>query len=862
MGTNDIDIDVDADNPDLDDYILTGTAAASQTDANGGYIQWVNASGMYHINFVRDVQSGGWKMWCTVTTVTNQSLDNQGGSGCFCKVGNYWFTIWANVNGTKINTATITWRKEQSRPPTAIGDTGADNEVSEQTVFTSPAVGHKLIGLHFKNNGNVDVLYNTDSNVIGADVTTWTGDKISEFGFFSRMGSSGSRSCSVGDLFLSADIGTALGGTITDPGFNEIVVQSFINTLGQGEGKVSEYNLSNMSTHIANIGKYIQVFMPNGNIAFQGELRRLSMLNKDHINYLFRHNAKKFNNLDCSHNNTNANPVVYAGIVRNLDFNDSSNVNIINDNNASFDNYSSKIAVFKLTDPQKKTYHPEWGVTIYREEVLTSDDPGGPDPGSIVVPDDTDGLTANLYFMDPDEPTDNSDLVASTANQWAAQLNPTLTTKKSLCMISTIQVFLDSASSFDNMTKITFNMVVSFRELSHYFQPGTTSNPRIVWFNNSSGEFDSIRKIETNDAGGLYKQKDNDDIFGEDETPDIHLSIQITNMTDIDDYFLQVEDNGTTIQYKVLLGVRGGIASSAQILGEHTVHVRKCEMVIEFDTDESESQGHFPVGTQIGTTDIPLTTNATLTLTPSQAGYSAGDTYSITPTVKTFIETLYASLKADAGLLWDLDLDVSGTEIYGITTNFNDKYFVFLLQQVTGDYNGSWWIDEDVSLLKIKSIDNLVTLTETITFADALDGKIFFDIDGATLADLAKVVGKTSTVTKSVAATNLSLGEETIIENDPSLIDVGAVTGRVDSLVSRAGLVLNGFSIVLDMEITALSPSNYSDIKKGVLVPCKFPSASSPYISDTLYCIGVEYHKGKSTGHKGILMAHFRKRLE
>ena len=71
MGTDDIDIDVDADSPDVSEYTLSGTALTTQGDSFNGYIQWNTASGKYYQSFLKNAPTS-FKMRFRGSVATNQ----------------------------------------------------------------------------------------------------------------------------------------------------------------------------------------------------------------------------------------------------------------------------------------------------------------------------------------------------------------------------------------------------------------------------------------------------------------------------------------------------------------------------------------------------------------------------------------------------------------------------------------------------------------------------------------------------------------------------------------------------------------------------------------------------------------------
>lgn len=627
------------------------------------------------------------------------------------------------------------------------------------------------------------------------------------------------------------DPGTkGIGGTLGYPTVYNVKSESFINNMGSATIDFNDIDLVNIAAHVANAGKFIEIWNGIDIKVFQGELLGMQNLDDNHLQYIMTAAQAKFNDVKVG-----LDPRIINQIVRNIDYNDSTDVNILNDNNASFASYPTRIAVFTMSNQKKRVYNAAFTPTGATDIVLK---PFTDSPSYNITPDDEEGGLQYTYFQDED--------LNPNINSWGVE-HFTGITADHIGIELYYNIFV---TNITNISKIVLDLIVSFRNISNYGAVDDGFYPIIGIYNYTDaayvdgiGEIYELYQLPKQD---IFAEKDSDDNFGRSECPNKHISIDITKViTDegwtLSQFFNEIESHGDKTQYQIRICIGSGFDLSFN----HTIHLYKNQLTLDLIDIEPPTQSQFAINTG-NSTSITFDTNASLTLLPSQDGFSNNDIYSICKTYEDFVTDAFDAKSWN----WTLNMQVTDAALQGLNIDYTNKVWYELLQDVTDRFNGIWYIDEQENELRIYTFDNIVIANRTLTFRDLKDKRVFFKFDWSNIKDNVTVIGKNNNATLALSPTiTHDLGDEDAIITAPEILDYQSLVQKATEEGKRMVSPLQIFTVEIDIDY-----GTWDEFKKGQQVVVKFPDENDAYIlDDTLLIYGWGYEKTGTNPEKNIL---------
>ena len=774
---------------------------AGSNDEGGGYKEFLGQTPTAFI-------VGGKFRW------TDNSADSAdyGVSG-FIRIGANYHVFGALRIATTIGRGAYT--TQTTRPTKNISPS------SDATITVNKAVS-KWVGLDFDAGGNI---YMSDGGTGATPVwvrkgliSTWAAGNILEIGYISHITDRtdiASFSAQISAFYIEYDTIADIGGTITVT--NPISYESnfYLSAMGDASIRVNDRALLNIATHKAEIGNYIAIIANSELGVFLGEMSRLKNVNKNTWDYILSPAGNKLAKIKCG-----ISPIVQEGIIRIMDAETGSS-SILRDVDETFGNYATRIVSITKNNYRSIIAAPSTAEFYGTPHEII----GTGDFTTPVTLTATEGDVDNLYFYDETQILLSNRMNNNLSGHYDVGLDAGFTQQ--------LRHHLGD-NDITNLDSIKITLVVSFRKVSRY----GTNTINLFLYNVVDDYHEFIEAFKGEEIGGNSRIRPDDDSYGLDECVFFRKTVTIDNPTD----YLR----GTSNYIDVLIGV-----PTESIIGGHTIHTWFSNVEFVFSDDIQETQGQYLPSAPAGTTDIPFTTDANFPALPLNDAININDRYKVVKTVEDFLTDVFAI--STFGLA--IEQNITDADITAIPTDYTDKYIIQLLRDVTNKLNAIWWIDPVLETLMIKSLDNLLTVDYTLTYADVYNGRIFFDFDGKDIKENITATGRSLTSTTTIAADiSKSLGAEDVVYTEPTILDIKSLDDFRDAKKVLHKSLKSTVSIHVDLDT-----GDYSGFSMGKLIPCKFPNASDPYIlDDTLLIAGIGYTQENS---KPIVVFKLEKRF-
>ena len=810
MGTNNIQYDlglIDTDET-FTTLIQLGAAKIAFDTTNGVQYDLDGGDGGYYRTLLRNI-TNGMKL-----CIISKSAHADNCVMAWVKIDDTYYAVSMSYAGA----AKIGWYKGTTRP-------------SASTVFTDTATGITLskfstIGLEFVAGGNVDVKYGNEvtqlsafgedmdtvvttmTNTAGAAATTWTGNKITEIGFFFDVASA--NNASIAMLHQGADKPTALAGALTQP--NEIVKYHAVQYLGDfGLAEIEFYdpNYAEMATHLANYGKQSEFYSDRGMLLVEATMEGYEAINKYYGKYEFKIGAQFLADIIID-----VKAILESYILR--AFNVETLTLTIWDRDATFGQYGTlnRYIIFRTADNKKRVHNMKDGSTV--EDSLGN------------APEHTDGAFLNTY--DYDGGTDYTNDCWHTGES----------TDLPLYQIMKFPLFTGSVAYVTGLKLIVQIATRPLGLVSLY----------IDIYDHTAGAWDLVKLFTTSEFGGsaLSSEPSLDDPQGNSSSPILNATIDIveemgtiTPFTPADHIkTVSGEEREIWIRYRVTYAV-----------GSYDATINNWQSLIEvtLNTEEDPVKTVYdPLDYVTNPDNIPFTRSAG----DFAANYfSVGDQFDVVYDISAYFTAVFASLSPT----YSLDINVTGISGKGMEKEFYNKPLRSLLKWITDTYNAIWWIDYEAQTCYIRSIDNLTASGLTIAGEDAQGGRWWPRIDTSNVYDKIIVIGANNSYTKTLSPDfTRALQSRTKTYHEPNVYSYDALKAIGDNRATFHESPILIISIVM-------MPTFISDIQWGQEVTAKFPSSTdTSLINGTMIVKGFESTASFETGHREELTIILEKR--
>jgi len=807
------------------DWTQLGSIYAAES---GPHIQYqsINDGGFY-IPVFRNIPSEEWEAWTRLRgagQIANRSIPI-----AWIKLDDGFYYVVGLTSGGSSDML-YTHAKQTTRP-----DTTFTGGTSIPTPFGAENT-NIWVGLRFKTNGNVDIIKDiTLPTVIDSDIFTYVlGSKLLEVGVWGGIRSTPA-TAAILEIRTEADLPTPLGGDATLENPIDIVARTSLGSMGVANMEFIEKDLaSKIDTIISNHRKSVSINVTkNGMAVMIGEI-----IHTPHqlTNYGYRVEEISRKLLRTP---TLTDPVKEDGFIRHIGKDPVVDTKtIIDDIDKDFTvnvNVNDLVTFQQETTSQLKATPDFAGIQWWDDQ---ADD--------TFIPTGTTGTISNCYFDDQSLAVADNQI----GGKWI------LGDKSGLVIFFYFPIKVGNSA-----TKLIFDLTVAFRKLSKFGSAGALP-PFFLWNYDTSDFNTELYQLQYEDVGGKNSTKDDDDVFGLDESTDAHLTIEYND--DVDNHIDQITANSGDDEFnrfEVKLFIQTTADNESMLWASvQTIHLYFAQLTIEL---LAEQDGLLELGKVGAVAANRLDFQDFLGRQPFMDGISNDDKYFVTDVAEDVLANALANSSLDDN--FTLDIDATGIASLSIFQDFTDKSFWDLLQFVCQSLNGFWYINPSTKAITIRTSD---TAEDTGIELDETDVYNFHDqifnnmIDSSNLRTKIKVIGdKVDSGNVSISPEfGSTFGDETEIIDRADAETITEVSDIANAQATRHAKANR--LMTFPINITNNS-KNLSALSLGKLITVKIPADGSiiDYSGDDKVLIySMDYEKTERTGQEEILYLQLQRR--